>query len=485
MNAKGNHPKRKIIILPILLMTVTLGCLCLPGNVTPTPGPIISSPTPRPPNVTEIPVLPPVAPGELNETGPWLLMGTDQGLWASNPDSSGLTQLTTVDYWGLLAGAAQPGGNLIAFLSPTGYDMHNMTLNLLSLPDGSITKVTDLTSPETEAYADLSPGDFGFTALQAVREHRNFAWSPDGTRLAFVGVMDGPSAEVYIYDLPSGEVLRVSQDDDQNYGLSWSPDGNTLVYFGTEYFGTGAGFDTAGVWSARGDGTNVTKLYTPDGGDERLLGWLDDTTAVMDTWTHNHRNPKLRLIDVVTKNTVVLSEDYIISAAVDDWLGAAMYATPSGLYFLSADERTPVLITTEEVAGIPSVRPWEHFFIVYFDNGSCATYGRNEEDYQVSPVSGYASDLDVAMYGLIWGWTSGGDSLPGVWISGPGLDVGQIFFENAVAPVWDLENNLLFFAPQYDGTYDMYRTTFRGYYQDLTWVNNLPADLNDVAWLGR
>jgi hypothetical protein len=353
MNARGYHPKREFIILPILLMTVTLGCLCLPGNITLTPSSIISSPTPRPSNVTEIPVAPPVAPNELNAASPWLLMETYKGLWASNPDGSGLTQLTTQDYWNYfyLPAATQPGGNLVAFLSPGWFAIYNMSLNLLSLPDGGIAKITDLTSPETEAYTTLSPGDYGFEALRAIRERRNFAWSPDGTRLAFVGVMDGPSAEIYIYDLRSGEVRRVSQDDAQNYGPSWSPDGNTLLYFGTENFGERlAGVDnTTGVWSARGDGTNVTKLYTPQSGSEVLVGWLDNTTAVMDTWTPDFDKHNLRLFDVVTKNTVMLSEDRIIDAKVDDLLGTAMYADPNGLYFLSANERNPVLVTTDEV----------------------------------------------------------------------------------------------------------------------------------------
>ena len=35
----------------------------------------------------------------LNAEGPWLLMETDQGLWAANPDGSGMAQLTDVDYW--------------------------------------------------------------------------------------------------------------------------------------------------------------------------------------------------------------------------------------------------------------------------------------------------------------------------------------------------------------------------------------------------
>jgi hypothetical protein len=425
------------------------------------------------------------ASGGLNAAGPWLLIESQEGLWAANPDGSGLTQLTEVDYWnGSLQDAVQPGGDQVVFVSPGTYDFHNMTLNLLSLPDGNVTKLTDLTSAQTEPSAGSAPGDPGFEALRAVGEERSYAWSPDGSRLAFVGVMDGPSAEIYLYDTASGDVQRVSQDDAQNYGPAWSPDGSHLIYLGADGFGTGAGFDTTGVWSVRGDGSNVTKLYAPTGGSEAIDGWLDDTTALMHTWTPSCGPQNLRLFDIVSTHRAVLDEGCFTSAASDAWTGAALFSDDSGLYLLTAENRTPVQVGREPNARIEALGPDDHIFTVRFDLGGIITYGANEIDTQSSPVNAPADMLDVAVYGAIWGWTSVDDSQPGAWITGPGLEIGQIFPAQAVLPIWTENNNLLFFAPADSGGYDIYLTTFDSYYQDLAMVNHIDANIWNVIWLG-
>jgi len=498
MDDKVPKPGFKYATVVIILVIVSLGCLCLPTNIFPTsPSPTL----PVPSTLTVAPVLPtdtvtpevaqpgvetPVSsPANLNETGPWLLVETNKGLWASNADGSGMGQLTDADYWNRnLNSAIQPGGDRVVFLSPASYDLNHMTLNLLSLPEGTVTRITDLTSPATEAYTDASPGDFGNSALQAVRDEHNNAWSPDGTRLAFVGLMDGPSAEIYIYDTVTEQIKRVSTDDAQNYWPSWSPDGETLLYLGTDFFGVGAGFDTTGFWSARGDGTNVTKLYIPGGGSEEIAGWLDDTTSLLSTWGGGGTK-NLRLFDTVTTETTLLSEDAIIGAVTDSWRGAAMFADSTGLYLLTNENRVPTQVSQEQVARIDNVEPGEFFFTVYYSNGMLSTYGTSEYDQQDSPINADTGSLDVAMYGIIWGWTSEDNSEAGAWITGPGVEIGKIFDYNARLPTWDEHNNLLFFAPYADTYgYNLYRTTFDAYYRDLEMVGFIDAEVIEVAWLG-
>jgi len=484
----------------IILVLVSAGCLCLPANIFPTGSspipPLQSTPEVVPPTDTPPPATPNInnqpgaetpvsSPANLNEAGPWLLVETNQGLWASNADGSGMGQLTDADYWNRnLNAAVQPGGNKVVFLAPADYDFNHMTLNLLNLPDGSVTKITDLTSPATEAYVEASPGDFGNSALQAVRDEHNYAWSPDGTRLAFVGLMDGPSAEIYIYDTLTEQVKRVSTDDAQNYWPTWSPDGNTLLYLGTDFFGVGAGFDTSGVWSARGDGSNVTWLYVPEGGSEEIAGWLDDTTVLLSTWAGGETKD-LRLFDTVSTEKTFLTAEPIIGAAADPWRQAAIFADSTGLYLLTNENRAPTRISVEPVARIDSVEPGEYFFTVYYSNGMLSTYGTSEYDQQDSPINADTGSLDVAMYGVIWGWTSEDNSEVGAWITGPGVEIGKIFDYNARLPTWDEHNNLLFFAPYADTYgYNLYRTTFDAYYRDMEMVGFIDAEVMEVAWLG-
>jgi hypothetical protein len=500
MDIKLPKPGLNYAIVVIILVFVSVGCLCLPTNIFPagsspipplqsTPEVVLPTDTvpPATPNNNQPGAETPVSsPANLNETGPWLLVETDKGLWASNADGSGMGQLTDADYWNRnLNAAVQPGGNKVAFLSPASYDFNHMSLNLLNLPDGSVTKITDLTSPETEAYVNASPGEFGNSALQAVRDEHNYAWSPDGTRLAFVGLMDGPSAEIYIYDTLTEQVKRVSTDDAQNYWPSWSPDGNTLLYLGTDFFGVGAGFDTSGVWSARGDGSNVTWLYVPEGGSEEIAGWLDDTTVMLSTWVGGETRD-VRLFDTVSTEKTFLSASPIIGAAADSWPGEAIFADNTGLYLLTNENRVPTKISEEQVARIDSVEPGEYFFTVYYANGMLSTYGTiSEYGHQDSPINADTGSLDVAMYGIIWGWTSEDNNEVGAWITGPGVEIGKIFDYNARLPTWDEHNNLLFFAPYADTYgYNLYRTTFDAYYRDMEMVGFIDAEVMEVAWLG-
>ena len=54
------------------------------------------------------------------------------------------------------------------------------------------------------------------------------AWSPDGTRLAYVGFEGGRSA-IYICDLASGHSVRVISEPGINGSPAWSPDGSRLA----------------------------------------------------------------------------------------------------------------------------------------------------------------------------------------------------------------------------------------------------------------
>jgi hypothetical protein len=492
---------RKMVIITLVILTIGSACLCNMLTVTPkvtTPLPpestsfLSASPTPLPPQPTRfISASPtPEVVQELTSSGPWLLVKTSVGLWATNEDGSGLMLLTQGDNWASdLAAAVQPFGNQVVLLtsSDDGFPSlgeHQLALNLLSLPDGGLRKITDLTSPQTEPGASDTAGDDSVEAVRAIMEQTSYAWSPDGTKLAFIGVMDGPSAEVYLFDTTTDQITRVSQDGAQNFGPSWSPDGNTLFYFGAETFGTGAGGTISGAWAASGDGTNVTPLYQPNSAGEILLGWRDNETTVLESVSMQLGDNHLRLYNLRTRKETVLIDETVSCAAVASEPsfepGAVMYCKDDGLYLLHSGESQAEKISGDMVKFLYWI-PQGSMFLVVFQNGTVTTYLDYGGDRQDAPIPVPSS---VAMYGAIYAWTTFDSETKGIWISGPGLEPQQVFKGPATYPIWDLENNLLFFSWLQGGELDLYRTTFDSWYSDATPVAMLVGDVNGVVWVG-
>lgn len=59
--------------------------------------------------------------------------------------------------------------------------------------------------------------------------HHQPRWSPDGTRIAYIGTRDG-SAQLYVRWVDSDREARISQLTQSPSGISWSPDGTRIAF---------------------------------------------------------------------------------------------------------------------------------------------------------------------------------------------------------------------------------------------------------------
>lgn len=235
---------------------------------------------------------------------------------------------------------------------------------------------------------------------------------------------------------------------------------------------------------ANGTGGSPIQLFPTDSAGEVIEGWLDDTTFLLATWNQPCGLQKLRLYDLDSKQASMLYDGCFTSATADGKYGAALYSTTSGVYMLTAENRTPSQVDPQGDAAIAPRLAGDQVFTVRFASGGMATFGSlSEFDHQVSPVKASSGQMDVAEYGAIWGWTSRDTAHPGVWITGPGMDIGQIFDGPAILPIWSRDNNLLFFTGQDSGGYALYLVTFASSYSDLRRVNQLEVVPTGVAWL--
>ena len=88
------------------------------------------------------------------------------------------------------------------------------------------------------------------------------AWSPDGTRIAFVSDRDGFfKYEIYVMDADGGNQERLTNNDFNDMDPSWSPDGKQIVFSARR----------VGHVETRFSITNEIYVMDADGGNEQRL----------------------------------------------------------------------------------------------------------------------------------------------------------------------------------------------------------------------
>jgi len=218
--------------------------LSLPTEApTPTPAP---APAPSPSPVRT-----------LDPAGPWLVGMTDQGPVAINPDGTGWTEF--------FAGAANgnSAGWLEAELSSTGRmaaiaagSEGFPTSLVIGRPEMGVVRQLPIISPELAAEMDQldengQPKAWTqdvYLALDAEGWLDTLAWSPDGRTLAYVAAVDGPSADVYVYDTVADAVRRLTDGPNQPKLLGWSADSRWVLHLEITDINLGDGiwWDTLG-----------------------------------------------------------------------------------------------------------------------------------------------------------------------------------------------------------------------------------------------
>jgi len=285
--------------------------------------------------------------GQLSDVGPWWTFSTGEGFYATNPDSSGLTQFSKgpVRPRNPHQILAAPTDGHLAYLTGEGADA---VLNITKFPDltGVLQKplFSDQGEPEMEA-------------VRAILEIQSIAFSPDGRFLAFMGAIDGPTSDLYLYSLDTTETTRLTDGPSQAYQPAWSPDGKYIVHTGVSTFGTGAGLNMVGIWAVRTDDLEVLTLFDPSGsGSERIIGWVDDHTFVVYSWDAVCGPKDLRTFNIESKKVSYLWSESFRAVAFDPSNAVAVLSSNggdcspaggAGFYRVPADGSAPMRILDE------------------------------------------------------------------------------------------------------------------------------------------
>lgn len=252
----------------------------------------------------------------LSQTGPWIVFAAENGLWAMNEDGSALTQVTTDKVIGPsdLRTGVSPQGAALAFITSSPASIpQDLTLHIVSLPDGKIKTITPLTSPEMQPDPNAELCDPKAEAGRAILIGNSLQWSPDGSQLAFVGALQGDSSDVYVYSLADESIARLSNEPGQAYDLHWHwlPESKTIAYFSATCFGSGAGFNMEGAYTVNAATAQTEKIYTPnpEGWGEKFITWSRSGAETFFVSTFSGCPQRdLRLVDIASRQTRLIFE---------------------------------------------------------------------------------------------------------------------------------------------------------------------------------
>lgn len=342
------------------------------------------------------------APAALNESGPYVIYGGTDGIWISNPDGSFLTKLTDLGIEGLV--------DLHRLISPTGDRMalivrndEGLDLVEVSIPGGetkTITHLFSITHDELVSY----PTSVKAITSYAIYDYDNVAWQPgDGQLLAFMGGMNGPTSDLYLYDTQSGEITQLTSGLTQGVFPNWSPDGEYILHYGVSWVGPfgGAilGHDLLNsVWAVRVSDGEVISLPAPKSVSLNFVGWQDDTHYITFDSDDTCASQNLRSVDVGTgEATPIMDLSFYYYIARSPENGALLFSGSAecpnsageGIFLLLPGQTTPTRLVDKrawEVDWMPESKVFNAYPEALFSSDGRVRYDPPVYDVSFEPA---------------------------------------------------------------------------------------------------
>lgn len=228
----------------------------------------------------------------------------------------------------------------------------SLTLNLTRLADGKTIKHINLLPPDYPQNFErlLQVVDPKFFLSTAVLEKSflqgidSVSWSPNGRYMAFSGGMDGPSSDLYVYDLETQAIQRLSDGWENIQWIDWSSDGKR-IFHASSYYDVCEG-NCSSYYVATLDGKPPVKMLSDQTDNRIFSNWLTASRELLYTNDNGVGQAYLRYLDHDTNRTVDIYPYSFNSFALD--------SVSKMLIVISLDESvsgTPL--------GIHLVNPWD------------------------------------------------------------------------------------------------------------------------------
>ncbi len=459
-----------------------------PGSSEESPGvPEVSINTPVPEEALQ--PTPQIETAEVQNDLPseTLLAVTNSGIWAVNEQTHKAVQIShdQVDApsWNLTKGMS-PDKKFFAFFTGFSSASVNPKLVVLDLEKKISILQLELTGSAIQPGMGGTHGDPAFEAFGAMQFTDSLAWSPDGTRLAFVAARDGDSADIYLFNRTDNSVARLTEEAGHAAELHWSPDGQLLQYISVNAFGTGAGFDMEGLLVYDFHRKQTQLLETLESNGENFLAWTDNSRFWINSFSRTCGGQyNLRIVDAISYDQKVIVSEGFTAVAYDpenkfgmfsvgynyDNCGSSEPLDPGLMIF---GESVPVLGADGPVIGEIGRKKFEqiiaygigfipqgNLFTIYDDGGLQTIYYDNGH-YSLKPLP---EVKELTPYpsptGNYWAWASRGKA--GLWITENNINPVELSPLFTGSPLWSQDGQSLYFfendrlflssAPQFSG----------------------------------
>lgn len=244
----------------------------------------------------------------LDSQGPWIFAYNEYSSnspYFLNLDGSGYfsTEIPSFLNWYNYCPGSSNASSLNGYKIFCIQDSDQFVFNIIDESDGTLLRAIPLYGEQAlRLFEDfILPEPYFYPPFPMVKlAIGRYNWSPDGKYIAFVGAMEGPSGDIYIYEPEHDSIRRLTSGPGQAHIMGWSPDSRSIVHASGEVYDVFNTLMANEVWSVDIDGhiTFITQLEINGSGPPIISEWISNDTYISLRPTFEGNPTDLSLVNI-------------------------------------------------------------------------------------------------------------------------------------------------------------------------------------------